>query len=79
LVLRETTERPEGIERGVAKLIGMNRENIILNVTRLLTDESYYLSMSKAGNPYGDGRAAQRIIKGIQYFFKLGEKPDEFT
>ncbi|MGB9682570.1 MAG: non-hydrolyzing UDP-N-acetylglucosamine 2-epimerase [bacterium] len=78
LVLRETTERPEGIEKGVAKLIGMNRENIILNVTRLLTDESYYFSMSKAGNPYGDGKASQRIVNGIQYFFKSGDKPDEF-
>jgi len=78
LVLRETTERPEGIERGIAKLVGMNKENIIMNVERLITDESYYLSMSRAGNPYGDGKAAKRIVEGILYSLKIGDKPDEF-
>ena len=78
LVLRETTERPEGIERGIAKLVGMNKENIIMNVERLITDESYYLSMSRVGNPYGDGKAAKRIVEGILYSLKIGDKPDEF-
>jgi UDP-N-acetylglucosamine 2-epimerase (non-hydrolysing) len=78
LVLRKTTERPEGIEKGVAKLVGMNRENIVMNIERLITDRSYYLSMSKAGNPYGDGKAAKRIVKGILYFLKIGDRPDEF-
>ena len=78
LVLRETTERPEGIEKGVAKLIGMRKENIVNNVKALLTDESLYLAMSKAGNPYGDGNAGRRVIKAIMYFLGMGSKPDEF-
>lgn len=78
LVLRETTERPEGVEKGVAKLIGMKRENIVNNVKALLTDESLYLAMSKAGNPYGDGNASKRIVKAIMYFLGMGSKPDEF-
>ncbi|MGC8971727.1 MAG: non-hydrolyzing UDP-N-acetylglucosamine 2-epimerase [bacterium] len=78
LVLRETTERPEGIEKGVAKLIGMHREIIIDNVRRLLTDQSLYTAMSKAGNPYGDGKAGKRVVKAIMYFLGIGEKPDEF-
>lgn len=79
LVLRETTERPEGIERGVAKLVGMYKDSIIDNVKKLLTDRALYDSMSKAGNPYGDGKAGERIVKAIMHFFGMCEKPDEFT
>lgn len=78
LVLRETTERPEGIERGVARLIGMRRESIVDNVKRLLTDQALYTAMSKAGNPYGDGKAGKRVVKAIMYFLGIGKKPDEF-
>lgn len=78
LVLRETTERPEGIEKGVAKLIGMKKGNIIDNVKNLLLDESLYFSMSRASNPYGDGKAGKRVIKAIMYFLGIGSKPDEF-
>lgn len=62
LVLRETTERPEGIEAGVARLVGADREMIFAEASRLLTSETAYLSMSRAVNPYGDGRAAERIV-----------------
>lgn len=79
LVLRETTERPEGIERGVAKLVGMYKDSIIDNVKKLLTDRALYDSMSKAGNPYGDGKAGERIVKAIMHFFGMCEKPDEFA
>jgi UDP-N-acetylglucosamine 2-epimerase (non-hydrolysing) len=61
LVLRETTERPEGVERGVARLVGMDERRIFEEAERLLTDESAYAGMACAGNPYGDGRAAERI------------------
>jgi UDP-N-acetylglucosamine 2-epimerase (non-hydrolysing) len=78
LVLRETTERPEGVERGVARLIGMHRESIVNSVKELLVDRSAYIAMSKAGNPYGDGKAGERVVRAIMYFFGIGEKPDEF-
>jgi UDP-N-acetylglucosamine 2-epimerase (non-hydrolysing) len=62
LVLRDTTERPEGLERGVARLVGTDEERIVSEATRLLTDETAYRAMAGAGNPYGDGRAAERIV-----------------
>lgn len=66
LVLRDTTERPEGIESGVAKLVG-TRKNDIINVTnKLLTDKGLYLSMSNSKSPYGDGHATQKILKVIK-------------
>ncbi len=61
LVLRETTERPEGIEAGVARLVGADRQRIVDEATRLLTDEGAWAAMATAVNPYGDGRAAERI------------------
>ena len=61
LVLRETTERPEGVERGVARLVGTDEERIFAEAERLLTDESAYAAMARAGNPYGDGGASERI------------------
>jgi UDP-N-acetylglucosamine 2-epimerase (non-hydrolysing) len=61
LVLRDTTERPEGIERGVARLVGTDEALIVSETTRLLTDETARRSMASAGNPYGDGQAAERI------------------
>jgi UDP-N-acetylglucosamine 2-epimerase (non-hydrolysing) len=61
LVLRETTERPEGIESGVAKLVGTDEETIFREAERLLTDESAYATMARMSNPYGDGKASERI------------------
>jgi UDP-N-acetylglucosamine 2-epimerase (non-hydrolysing) len=61
LVLRETTERPEGIAAGVARLVGTRRETIVAEASRLLTSEEGYLAMARAVNPYGDGRAGERI------------------
>ena len=65
LVLRDTTERPEGIEAGTLKLVGTNEDNIYKETRELLTDEKKYLKMNKASNPYGDGRAAIRIVDAI--------------
>jgi UDP-N-acetylglucosamine 2-epimerase len=61
LVLRQTTERPEGVDAGASRLVGTDREAIVAEATRLLTDEAAYRAMSGAGNPYGDGHAAERI------------------
>lgn len=61
LVLRETTERPEGVEAGVARLVGADRGRIVAEASRLLRSPEAYLEMARAVNPYGDGRAAERI------------------
>lgn len=61
LVLRDKTERPEGVEAGAAKLVGTTPERIVAETARLLTDSREYARMARAGNPYGDGRAAERI------------------
>jgi UDP-N-acetylglucosamine 2-epimerase (non-hydrolysing) len=63
LVMRDTTERPEAVDAGTVKLVGTNSENIISEVTRLLEDDACYESMSQAHNPYGDGKACEKIIK----------------
>ena len=65
LVLRDTTERPEGIEAGTLKLVGTNEDNIYKEAKILLTDASAYEKMSKASNPYGDGHASERIVDAI--------------
>lgn len=68
LVLRHTTERPEAVEAGVARLIGTDREAIVKEARRLLTDEAHYRSMSRGASPYGDGQAAGRIVEALQRF-----------
>ena len=65
LVMRNTTERPEAVDAGTVKLVGTNYGSIINNVSILLDDKSTYDAMSKATNPYGDGKACERIINKI--------------
>lgn len=65
LVLRNTTERPEGIEAGTLKLVGLNEEKIYLEVKKLIEDKEEYNKMSKASNPYGDGFASKKIVDEI--------------
>lgn len=65
LVLRDTTERPEGIDAGTLKLVGTDAEVIYQETMRLLTDQEEYRRMSRASNPYGDGRASERIADAI--------------
>ena len=65
LVLRNTTERPEGVEAGTLKLVGTNEQNIYNAVKELLTNDDEYLKMSKASNPYGDGFTSDRIVTAI--------------
>lgn len=70
LVLRDTTERPEGIDAGTLKLVGTNEEVIYSEAKKLLTEEDEYIKMSKASNPYGDGHASERITDAIIEYFK---------
>ena len=63
LVLRQATERPEAVELGVAKLVGTDTGTIVAECRRLLTDSAYYETMARGGSPYGDGRAAERIVR----------------
>ncbi|MFH1616626.1 MAG: UDP-N-acetylglucosamine 2-epimerase (non-hydrolyzing) [Planctomycetota bacterium] len=65
LVMRTETERPEGVEAGTAKLIGLAKDNIIIETERLLSDHVEYERMAKTANPYGDGKAAKRIVDVI--------------
>lgn len=79
LVLRDTTERPEGIKAGTLKLAGVDEEAIYRMATELLNDQAEYERMSKASNPYGDGEASRRICEAILYHFKAtDQKPDRF-
>ncbi len=66
LVMRDTTERPEAVAAGTVKLVGTDQTNIISTVKQLLDDQQAYLSMSRAHNPYGDGKACQRIVEIIK-------------
>lgn len=65
LVLRDTTERPEAVAAGTVKLVGTGYEDVLRETSRLLDDDKYYRSMAEASNPYGDGRACERIVKVI--------------
>ena len=66
LVMRNTTERPEAVDAGTVKLVGTDYDAIVDNVSKLLTDRCLYNKMSKATNPYGDGKACERIIRYIE-------------
>ena len=76
LVVRETTERPEGVEAGTLKLVGTSTDNIVKQVSRLLDDKAEYERMSKAENPYGDGHASERIVDAIIRYFRNRESEE---
>lgn len=65
LVLRDTTERPEAVAAGTVKLVGTGYENVLRETSLLLDEPAHYQKMAEAANPYGDGKACERIIKGI--------------
>ena len=80
LVLRDTTERPESVAAGTVKLIGTDEKVVYDEAKLLLTDRDEYSRMSEACNPYGDGKASQRIIQAILYHYGLDdEKPEAFV
>lgn len=64
--MRDVTERPEAVEAGTVELVGADKDRIVAGVSRLLGDESHYLKMSRAHNPYGDGKSCDRIIGVLQ-------------
>lgn len=66
LVMRDTTERPEGIEAGTLKLVGTKEETIYREIKQLLDNKDAYRTMAHASNPYGDGHACERIIKVLE-------------
>ncbi|MBH0330732.1 non-hydrolyzing UDP-N-acetylglucosamine 2-epimerase [Brevibacillus brevis] len=79
LVLRDTTERPEGIEAGTLKLVGTDEEQVYAMAKELLTNQAAYDAMAHAVNPYGDGEASRRIVEAILYHFGLrAEQPEPF-
>ena len=79
VVLRDTTERPEGVEAGTLKLAGIEKQDIYDLTKELLTNEDMYKRMSHAANPYGDGEASQRICENIKYFYGvINNKPESF-
>jgi len=79
LVLRDTTERPEAVDAGTVKLIGTNQAAVYGAAKELLTDAAAYRRMAEARSPYGDGHAAERIVKALLWRHGfLNERPDEF-
>ncbi len=78
LVLRDTTERPEGVRAGTLKLVGTDPVRVKEAMAALLTDETLYGQMSQAPNPYGDGRASERIVQSIQQYFGAATFVSEF-
>ena len=78
LVLRDTTERPEGVKAGTLKLVGTDPERVKEEMTALLTDPDLYQKMSSTRNPYGDGKASERIVQAIQHYYGLVDSVSEF-
>ena len=78
LVLRDVTERPEAVEAGTVKLVGTDKEMIIKEANALINDEEHYNEMSRAINPYGDGKASMRIVDSILNYFGIDRDIEEF-
>jgi UDP-N-acetylglucosamine 2-epimerase (non-hydrolysing) len=78
LVMRDNTERPEGISAGTARLVGTDRQGIIREVGVLLDDVEAYQRMARAINPYGDGQAARRSVDALMHFCRTSPRPEDF-
>lgn len=78
LVLRDTTERPEGVKAGTLQLVGTQVEPVKEAMLKLLEDKEAYDKMANAKNPYGDGHASDRIMNAISYYFKQEKRPKDF-
>ncbi|MFD1472785.1 non-hydrolyzing UDP-N-acetylglucosamine 2-epimerase [Companilactobacillus mishanensis] len=79
LVLRDTTERPEGVDAGTLKLVGTDADTVEKEMKRLIEDKAEYDRMANAKNPYGDGKASDRILDSISYYFgQTKTRPNEF-
>lgn len=77
-MLRSETERPEVVEAGTVKLVGVNEDDIYNIASELLVKIDTLKAMAKAVNPYGDGNASKRIVQAILHYFRLGDRPEEF-
>ena len=73
LVLRDVTERPEAVEAGTVKLVGTDADIIVNEASKILNDQNEYAKMSRAINPYGDGKASERIVNAILKYFELSD------
>ncbi|XPE02324.1 UDP-N-acetylglucosamine 2-epimerase (non-hydrolyzing) [Arthrobacter sp. N1] len=79
LVMRENTERPEAVTAGTVALVGADEHAIVDSVTALLHDDEHYASMATAVNPYGDGRAAERVVAAVEQLLGVGTRLPDFT
>lgn len=80
VVLRNVTERPEGVDAGTLKMAGIEEENIYKATKELLTNEDLYSKMAQAKNPFGDGEASARIVAAIQYHFQqIEDRPEDYN
>jgi UDP-N-acetylglucosamine 2-epimerase (non-hydrolysing) len=80
LLLRDTTERPEALEAGTVRMVGTGQQAVFDWVQKLLRDPNEYVTMSQAANPYGDGKASERILAALKFYFQLQpERPDDFS
>lgn len=78
LVLRDTTERPEAVDAGTVAIVGTDEDAIVARAEELLGNRHLYDAMAKAVNPYGDGRAAERTVAALAWYFGLGDRPADF-
>src|SRR5437667_12539175 len=80
MVLRWVTERPEGVEAGTMSLVGTDRIAIVREAARLLTDPAAYQAMARAHNPFGDGRASERIVQALRFYStRSANRPEELA
>lgn len=79
LVMRDNTERPDAVQAGTVKLVGTSTENVVLEATRLLEDRAAYAEMASAVNPYGDGKAADRVVAAIAELAGIGSRLPDFN
>jgi len=80
LLLREVTERPEGVSSGAVRVVGVDARSIVEGACNLIEDAAEYGKMAQARNPYGDGRASERIIGALLHHFGfIDRRPDEFV
>jgi len=80
LLLRKVTERPEGVEAGTVKVVGLSKEKIFKEACKLLDNKITYKRMAASVNPYGDGKASKRIVDSILHYFKMVKKrPEDFA
>ena len=78
LVLRRVTERPEGVAAGTLELVGTDQSTIVAALDRLLDDDAAYQRMARTANPYGDGKASERIAASLLASYRGGAAPTEF-